>query len=228
MWRVPKCPPTRTGLARLSQEQGAVPGYHALRSYQHKLCQTSIPCTHRKTSGHALSPSKQWDSQWLSAELLFGTFDTFSYRPWVRATTVLPDRSLILKDWLCILFSRQALGFFYRYLNPVFSGHTKAEEMFSFVGMQNVHQTLKETLQRLIAEQIRGVLEWIDIFTWTRKDVCVPGEGWWVRWIANSLWHSVTRESKPHRWWFEYSTYDLWATEALISLQTLFTIRKSH
>lgn len=82
----------------------AVPGGYALRSYQHRPYQNSPP---QQALEQVLSSSQQQTPNDLLGEFLFGTLDTFSYRSWVKATTVLPDKPLILNVWFpCFFLNR--------------------------------------------------------------------------------------------------------------------------
>lgn len=88
---------------RLSQVfpgAGTVPGGCALRRYQHKPYQN---CPPQQALDQLLSPSQQTPND-LLGEFLFGTLHTFSYRLWVKATTGLPHRPLILNVWFSCFF----------------------------------------------------------------------------------------------------------------------------
>lgn len=93
--------------------------------------------------------------------------------------------------------------------------------MLAFVGMQNVHQFLKGTLKRLFIEQRRCVLKQTDVFTLTKKDVCVSGEGQWVGWVANSF--DIQLQKIQNHIDNCLNT----AMEDIMSLQTLLNIRKA-
>lgn len=76
---------------RLSQVfpgAGTVPGYGQHRPYQNGPPQQALDQTPNDLLG----------------EFLSGTLHTFSYTPAVKATTVLPDRPLILNMWFSCFF----------------------------------------------------------------------------------------------------------------------------